>query len=226
MSTSLLSQNDQKAPFILFDQVIGKTNSGIFNGIEYFEKYKVKNDKHQFFQHIFFIWGSVVYKNQPYYKIALKYNVHTDELLIKNSEILDAPITQLDKNQVRQFELNDHVFKHLSFRLKKDQSISGFFEVLSESEDVSIFKKHRKKLIRTVDEKVLFTFKDQFQYYIRYRNTHYLLKKFSSLTSIFPEQKALLKNSLAKYEKLKKSDPDKYIVSIISDLNSFILNKT
>jgi len=225
-TTAILhSQSDNKVSFTAFDQVIGKTNSGIFNGIQYFEKYRVINDKHKFFKHKFFIYGSVIYKNQPYFEIALKYDVHSDALLVKNSEILSAPITQLDKNYITQFELDGHLFKKLSFSLKSNSNVSGFFEILLTNDAISVFKKHQKKLSRIVDEETYYEFKDQFQYYIQYKNTYYLLKKVSLLSSIFPEYKTHIKNSFKKHEKLRKSNRDNYLLAVIDDLNAHMLNK-
>lgn len=212
------------SPYRLFDEVIGRTNSGIFNGIQYFEKFQVKNDKHKFFKHKFFIWGSVIYNNQPYFETALKYDVYGDELLIKNSEILDAPITQLDKKNVSEFELNGHTFKNVTFSLKQDENISGFFEILFENDTITLFKKHQKKISRVIDEAIYYEFKDQFQYYISYNDTYYMLKKAGFLTTIFPEYKTQLKNSFKRHENLRKIDSDKYLKSIIVDLNTLILN--
>jgi len=222
----LYGQNKQEtdSPYSLFDEVIGHTNSGIFNGIEYFEKFQVKNDKHKFFKHKFFIWGSVIYNNQPYFKTALKYDVYDDELLIKNSEKLEAVITQLDKNNVTEFELNGHLFKNITFSIKQDEYISGYFEILFENEVITLFKKHRKKISRITDKEIYYEFKDQFQYYIRRQNTYFKLKKVGFLTTIFPEYKIQLKDSFKRHENLRKTDSDKYLKSVIIDLNNLILN--
>lgn len=222
----LFGQNKEGAdsPYRLFDKVIGQTNTGIFNGVEYFEKYQVKNDKHKFFKHKFFIWGSVIYNGQPYFDIALKYNVFADQLVIKNSEVLAAPITQLNKNHITEFELDRQRFKNLTFSIKQDENISGFFEVLFESDALSLLKKHRKKISRVIDEEIYYEFNDQFQYYIRYNDTYYLLKKANTLTTIFTKYKSQLKNSFKRYENLRKIDSDKYFKSLVVDLNSLILN--
>jgi len=225
-SLHLYGQNKEEtvSAYSLFDEVIGRTNSGIFNGIQYFEKYQVKNDKHKFFKHKFFIWGSIIYNNQPYFETALKYDVYGDELLIKNSEILHAPVTQLDKKNVTEFELNGHIFKNVTFSIKPDENISGFFEILFENDAITLFKKHQKKISRITDEEIYYEFKDQFQYYIRYNDTYYMLKKVGFLTTLFPEYKAQLKNSFKRHENLRKIDSDKYLKSIIVDLNNLILN--
>ncbi len=212
-------QNDQDAPYRLFDEIVGKTNAGIFNGVQHYEKYKVKSDKHQYFEHKFFIYGSLIYNGQPYFDMALKYDVQADELLIKNEEVIDAPVTLLNKQYVSQFTLNDHVFKNISFNVKQDKVITGFFEVLYENELITILKKYQKKTSRVVEDEVSFEFKDQFLYYIRYKNTYHLLKKTASLVSIFPAYKPQLKDSFKRYSQLKKTNPDSYLISVITALN-------
>ena len=224
--SALQSQNDPvKATYYnSFDNIIGKNNTGVFKGIQYFEKFQVKNENHKFFKHRFFIWGAVVYNNQPYFEIALKYDVYGDELLIKNSKILDAPIIQLDKKNITGFELNGHIFKNVTFNINQDKGVTGFFEILLENDAISIFKKHKKKISRIIEKEVYYEFKDQFQYYIRYNDTYYMLKKVSFLTTIFTEYKTQLKNSFKRHENLRKVDSDNYLKSIIVDLNTLILN--
>lgn len=220
----LNSQNSKNASYKLFDNAIGKTNSGIFNGLQYYDKFQVKSDKHQFFKHKFFIYGSLLYNEQPYFDISLKYDVLADELLAKNLEVINAPITLLNKQFVDQFELNGHQFRNLEFNLKEDKRITGFFEILLENKGISVFKKHTKKISRIVDEEVTYEFKNQFTHYILYNDTYYQLKKVNSLVSIFPEYKTLLKSSFKRYSNFRKTDPDTYLLSIISDLNKLILN--
>ena len=73
--------------FEVFDFFVGHTNSGVFDGVEYFEKYPVRNNKHKFFNSPNFQLGSLHYANEPYFQVALKYDVYDDLLIAKNPAI-------------------------------------------------------------------------------------------------------------------------------------------
>jgi len=223
-SAVLNGQNNRKAPYQLFDNIIGKTNTGVFNGLQYYDKFQVKGDKHQFFKHKFFIYGSLIYKGEPYFDLSIKYDLYADELLIKNLEVTNAPVTLIDKQFIQQFELNGHQFINLAFDLNEHKRISGFFEVLLEHHGISVFKKYTKKMSRIVDGEVSYEFKEQYAYYLRFNENYYQLKKTNSLVSIFPEYKVPLRNSFRQYSNLRKTDPDTYLLSIITDLNKLIKN--
>lgn len=220
----LNAQNNNNEPYQLFDNIIGQTNAGIFNGLQYYDKFQVKGDKHQFFKHKFFIYGSLVYKGEPYFDMSIKYDLHTDELLVKNLEVTNGSITVLNKQYIDQFELNGHQFRKLEINVNEYKRITGFFEVLLEHQSISVLKKHTKKMSRIVDGEVSYEFKEQYAYYLRFNENYYQLKKTNSLVSIFPEYKVPLRNSFKQYSNLRKTDPDTYLLSIITDLNKLIKN--
>ena len=72
----------------VFDHMVGYTNTGIFDGIEYFEKFPVRNEKHKFFKSSEFVNGLLIYEGNPFLNVELKYDVYDNQLLIRNSEVL------------------------------------------------------------------------------------------------------------------------------------------
>jgi len=209
----------------LFDQLIGKTNSGVFNGIVYVEQYKVINERHKFFSAPNFTNGSVVYDKQPYFNLLLKYDLFDDELLTNNLERIGSPIIQLDKEKITDFTIEDHRFINIDFNIKNNESLSGFFEVLLKNDSLTLYKRHEKKIIRKANKKIrYFEFKDNNSYYIHYNNTYNLLNKTKDFNAIFPNYKTQLKNVFGRYKSIRKEDADSYMISIIKEL--FIIMKS
>ena len=122
---SLESQKDMsKADYYnWFDDIVTKTNSGVFKGTEYFERFNRINERHQYFKTSSFSNGSVVYNGQLYFNIPLKYDVFDDKLLIKDPNTLNAPVIELDKNKISSFIINGHKFIHV-FHNEKSEVIS------------------------------------------------------------------------------------------------------
>jgi hypothetical protein len=213
---------DNPSTYIWFDGMIGQTNSGIFEGVAYAEEFRVINEKHQFFKEPYFVLGSVVYDGQSYFDVALRYDVYNDQLSIKNKKLGRLPIMVLDKEKVVGFNIGQHQFKHLSSKEARG-NITGFFEVLMKKDSLTLFKKHRKKPFKRTDEEVLYyEFKDNYTYHLKWGPDFYVLNKASDLNGIFPKYRKEVKALRNRYASLRKSSPDTYMNSILSDLSALI----
>lgn len=211
--------------YIWFDQMIGKTNSGLFNGIQYIERYKVINEKHHFFKEPNFVLGSIIYDGQPYFNLELKYNVFDDELLLKNSEKSMAPIVQLNKHKITNFTINQHRFTNISFN-KNSVDLTGFFEILDQNDSIVLYKKHLKKQFAKTDRKtVYYEFKSLSEYYIQYKNSFYKIKKLRNFNSIFPSYSKELNEICSRYEAIRKLDPDSSLISVVTDLYHVLIEE-
>ncbi len=234
LPTSLESQNDTMKTdyYNWFDEIVGKSNSGIFKGIEYFERFKRINDRHQYFKTYNFRNGSVVFDGQYYFNIPLKYDVFDEKLLIKDPNTLNAPIIALDNSNISEFTIDSHKFIQVPRNEKNE--ISGFFEILLEKDSLSLYKKHLKEIIKKSDEKVAYLdkqvasyqFKDKHVYIVSYKDIHYKVKKASDLSVIFIDHKTEIKTISKKYKAIRKSDPDGYMNAILTDLHTIITTKT
>lgn len=74
---------NKKDHYIWFDNIIGYENSGIYNGTLFLEKYKTESNNHHFFLDNKYKLGNLIYDNQPYYNVYLKYDIYEDELIAK-----------------------------------------------------------------------------------------------------------------------------------------------
>ena len=219
--------------YALFDQTIGVTNSGIFNGVLYVEKHPVRGEDHKFFGSKSFMPGSVDYNEQSYFNVELKYDVYDDQLLIRNSEISGSPIAILDKEYIATFKINGHIFKNISFSTGKSNELSGFFEVLIDNDSLTLLKKHKKKIFRMLEDetdgvdlygsKLYYKFKDQYFYYLYFNRYYYPLKKAGSLNAIFPQYKTQLKEIYKRHGALRKTDSESYLIAVIKDLSDTLI---
>jgi len=230
MSTPIFlfgQENEEKQTYVWFDSMIDKTNSGVFNGLEYIERYRMLNEKHKFFISPNFTNGSVVYSNEPYYDLDLKYDVFEDQLILRHSDNPNFPTILLDKDKVSSFNIEGHEFQNLRFELKKENFESGFFEVLSNSGPIVLFKKNYKRILKKTNDHIrYYEFKSKNSYFFKHKELYYDLKSFSSFTNIFPEYKAQLKEIESELKELKKENTDAYYKSIIDELSSLISKKT
>ena len=206
----------------VFDGFISLTNTGIYNGIEYYEQFPMRNEKHKFFKTSSFENGSLIFDKRPFYKVDLRYDVYKDQLLARNSEVLGSPIIQLDKTKILEFNLLGHRFVNMSFELENGSSQSGFFETLVSNNSFTIYKKYGKKINKKTDDGVYYEFKNQTDYFVNTNDSFYQIKNDNAIFSAFPQYKSDLRTILDLHRAKRKKNYDNYILSIFTDLEKLV----
>lgn len=209
-----------------FDQMISPVNTDIFDGLAYTEQHRMLTDKHKFFMTANFSTGSLVYKGQPYYNLQLKYDLFQDQLLLRYSNKPNIPTVIVAKKDVSKFTLGDHTFINLAFETNKKQQTSGYFELLLENDRLRLLKKHRKRILRKMNDRIrYYEFKAQDSYYVRYQGDYYQLKGVGTFAALFPEFKETLKRAEATHKSLQQQDKDLYLISVFEDLSLELTNQ-
>ncbi len=172
-----------------FDDIVGLENSELHYGVAYFEKHRAKSRKSKFFPTPDFISGLVIFDNEPYYRLDLKYNVYEDELLMRVANQFGGRILQLHKEKVEAFEIDSHRFVKIETSKNQNKIPSGFYEVLLEKDSFSLLKKHHKLLeLDLGDKRTFYEFKVlPSTYLLTLNNNYYPVENVSDLTSLFPD---------------------------------------
>ena len=222
LNINILAQKEIAYPeaFEVFDFYVGHTNAGVFDGVEYYEKYPVRNNKHKFFSSPNFQLGALIYKNEPYFQVPLKYDVYDDVLLARNPAVRTTSITALDSEKIRSFSIDSYRFIRLTESSEKGEELTGFFEILFEKNDLILLKKHRKKMFKKTENGVYYEFKDIPWYVVAYNGVYIRLKNESSLFDLFPNSKELIRNYSRSNSTLKEENYDLFLVSLFRELTN------
>ncbi|MDZ7614668.1 MAG: hypothetical protein U5K51_13940 [Flavobacteriaceae bacterium] len=202
-----------------FDENLGIENSILFNGTRPLENTISKDGSHKFYLIPTYIPGNIVYQSQPYFDIPLKYDIHEDEItinLIKNKE---SSIIRLIKANVQSFTLQNKQFVQLA---DPDQSVlvNGFYEVLFESSNLSLFKKHHKiKKEQIVQKQVYTNYKENDLYLMKKLGKYHNVANKNELIKIMPEHKSTINNFYKQYDKLRDSDLDAFLIKLCKNLS-------
>jgi hypothetical protein len=204
---------------------IGPINSGVYAGFAYKEQFRVLGPKHKFFYSPDFLLGSVTYDGQAYFGYKMKYDVYGDQLLVFHSGINGSQAVQLIKERVTNFEIESYRFVNLPEQTDKESlPVSGFMEVLVEGDHFTFFKKHRKRILKNLDRKLLYhEFRDRSSYYISLDGELTQVKSLTHIAALFPEYRKQLNDFAAVYKELKKTDLNFYFISILSDLDKIVV---
>lgn len=209
-----------------FDETIGPINSGVFAGFAYKEEFRVLGDKHKFFFSPDFLLGSVTYEGQDYYGYKMKYDVYGDELLLRHAGVHGSQAVQLIKERVTNFEIQGYRFVNIAINADRQLPVSGFVEVLVEGDNFTFLKKHKKRILKKSDRKLLYhEFKDHSDYYISLDNEFIQVKTLKHVTVLFPDYRKQINEFATTYQDIRKSNPEYYLISILSDLDDIIVAK-
>jgi len=175
-----------------YDNYFGK-NLSLYTGKQYNDKFSQIGD-HQFFMDDYWEQGSVVFDEQFYDSVYLKYDIFNDELLVEYFSDNGLAMTlMLQKTKVNGFSLQGHTF----IRLQADSAATiktGFYDQLFIGTNVSAYARRQKEIVRTSGSNTLhddFVQKDK--YFLQKNGIYYTVKKRSSVVRVLADHKKAVK---------------------------------
>ena len=223
MSNSVAQESNAANFLSVLDKHVSKMDTELFRGELYVEKHPVRNDNHKFFGEGTFSLGSILFDDQKYYDVNLKYDVYGDQVLIHHEQLPMSMVIQLDNARVHQFSLDNRVFVNTSFTTNNKEEISGFIETLYEGEMLQVYKKHVKKIYRRLEGKLFYEFKNDANYYVNYNDEYYELKNLKSLRKILVAHKSKTQELINKYKRSGAPNFEQKLINIISDLDTHLI---
>lgn len=219
LSPSLFSQ--EAKTYSWFDEAVGATNTGLYNGVEYIEQHRNINENHKFFLSRDFLPGTLYYDGQPYFSQLLKYNVFDEVLIVKAKESL----FQLINNKVDGFEIGGHRF--INVKTETHPRVQGFYEVLLENEQVMVLKRHSKYINELRDRKfVHYEFKpENNDYEIKYNDEYYEISSRRDVMKIFPGLKKEIRDLYSSERALRKANSDEFMIRLFKEISLMTQNQ-
>lgn len=189
------SMKSRNSAYELFDETTGIENSALHYGVVYQEEHRSTKEFSKFFVKPEFTKGSLTFNGQAFSDLDLKYDVHSDEVLMKTQKKLGGRAIKLQKKRVAEFNLHGHRFINIDTVIRGIKAPLGYYEVVIESEHLSFLKKHQKLLSQRLGETLVY---DEFEtrpslYLLDYGTTRYEVDQFKDVLKIFPEHEASLK---------------------------------
>ena len=180
---------------------------------------------HPYFDEILWETGSVVYDNQRYDSIEIKYDIYSDLLLIKYIDQQGyIRSIQLYREKVSAFQIKDHHFVNIREDSLLDY-ISGYYDLLVPGDRASVLAKRRKEVNETNTLNSLeYRFVINDILYIRIDENFYEVKNRKSMLKILSDRKSELKSFMKLNKKRFKKDHEKKLVEVIKYYNTIVNN--
>jgi hypothetical protein len=216
------SKSEEASLYNWFDDIVGKENPEINNGTLYVNIYGPTNNNHNFYNTNEYIKGDLSYGGQDFYTINLKYDIVTDELILKRVGDYNYLDINLIKKKIESFTINNRTFLNLDNILKTaENKLGGFYEQNLIGNDFTFYIKHHKKFQKNLTTgSIVYEFSEDNSYYIEQKNIFYNIASKNDLITIFPKHKAYINNYYNQNNSLKKSNGDLFYENLIKNLNN------
>ena len=222
-SAALCQLNAQEIPdsayLNWFDEQVGIENTALYEGVVYRESYRTINEKVKFFKSAKWYNGSIVYSDQEFHNVQLKYDVFGDQLILKQLDRLGGGVLLLIKSNISSFQIEETEFVNLK-DAAVGSGISGFHELLWQESELRLLAKHRKKdFVRKDRSAAYHEFIDDKKLYLLDLNGQYhLINKKRELTDVFPELKKDIDGFYQKNKRLRTRNIDAFMVALARKL--------
>lgn len=189
----------------------------LYNGVKNITEYKIIDKNHKFYKSPNYVKGDLVYENQLYFDVEMKYDLYDDQLIIKLKKDNNFISLKLIAEKTQSFEVYGRKFTNLT-----NEGISyGFVEVLYRNSDITIFKKYKKNRKEYSDKKILYSkFHIANEYFILSKDKGLQVVSKNSLKELFPEKVKNINLFYKKRKSLRKTNFDSFLTQLIKHLNS------
>ncbi len=206
-----------------FDEFVGLENTVAYQGQEYRDPYRTVNEFHRYYKTDEFSTGKIIYQDQPFFDLPLRYDIFEDELFLKLQDNYGSNPIRLYKNYIKEFSIYGKRFVSIESNTTSNDVASGFFEVVQESERFTFYLKPKKQIYKRTNKENLYYefFQTGSSYLLLYDNKHYWLKNHHSLKKIFPEFRAQIQDFARASKRLRRSKPDEFISLLLKKISAW-----
>ncbi len=216
-------QEEEQSYYNWFDGITGVENSNLYEGTLTVENYALEKGSHRFFKSPNYLVGSIVYDDQAYFNISMKYDIYEDELLLGLRSDSGIKLLQLVKDRVKEFAIDGHRFRSMGCEMDEQAKGFGFYEVLNENASFSFLKKHYKeKFSKYGKNRVFHKFADKTKYFLLYGGRCYPIRTKKDVLKIFPQYRSELKG---RSHGQRKANNQVYLTRLLQTVDYLILNE-
>ena len=209
-----------------FDQTVGKENLPLNNGVFYYNLYKTNNTNQYYYTNKYLV-GNIVYEDQFYNNVNLKYDIYKDILIFKPYGESENFGIELINDKVSQFSINNKKFINLS-NITKDsiKGIKGYYEENFVSERISFYIKHKKGTKTFIQNQAVYNdFEVENEFLLLINNNYNQIKNKKDVVTLFTQYKNEINNFYSDNSKLQKINKTEFYEKLFRFIDNLSFSK-
>lgn len=210
----------------LFDQSVGKENLPLNNGVFYYNLYKTNNTNQYYHTNKYFV-GNIIYENQFYNNVNLKYDIYKDILIFKPYGESENFGIELINDKVSQFSINNKNFINLSAITKDSiKGIKGYYEENFTSERITFYIKHKKGTKTFIQNQAVYNdFEIENEFLLLMNNNYNQIKNKKDVVTLFTQYKNEINNFYSDNSKLQKINKTEFYEKLFRFIDNLSFSK-
>jgi hypothetical protein len=223
------SQTNSDIPlYTKYDSIAGKENLGLYNGTLHTNPYKTIDDNNMYFIADKYSPENVVYDNQPYYNVNLKYDIYRDQIVCNPHGQADYIGINLIPEKTHSFSFHGKQFVNLTLKKNTSQEyIKGYYEEIIIGNQIILYIKHHKNILEiTGNEFIYQTFIEANTIIAKYKDTLYTMNTKKDAKMIFPQFKREINSYFDKNKSMEKSNRIIFTQNLLTYINGFLISKS
>jgi hypothetical protein len=202
-----------------FDKNLSVESLEFKNGLAHLNFDKTADNQHRYLTDDF-KKGSINYDSQFYFDLFLKYDIYSDELVLRPYDESNTTKINLIKENVKDFTIGDDKFSNLK-ELNSLVFKGGYYEEIAIKNDITLYiKYYKEKKKSSKDEINLIDYVPKYEFVLLKENKYYLINEKKEIVTLFPNNKRKINDFYLMNRDLRKENPSLFIKNLIKYINN------
>lgn len=214
--------NNEVSTYNWFDKNLGIESLDFKNGPAHLNFDKTANNQNRYYIDDFKN-GSMMYNGQDYFDLYLKYDIYTDELVLRPYTETNTTQINIIKDYVSSFKIGNQKFTNIK-ELSSPNFKKGYYEEVILANNTILYIKYYKERNNVVGENAFYIgYLLKYDYILLKDKDFYLINDKKDIIKLYPDDKRKINDFYFKNRNLKKEDPSLFIKNLMTYINNLNL---
>jgi hypothetical protein len=211
--------NEDYAVYNWFDKNLGIESLDFKNGPAHLNFDKTPTNQNRYLTDEF-RKGSINYNEQSYFDLFLKYDIYSDELILRPYDEANTTKINLIKENIKSFIIGNEKFVNLK-ELNRIVFKGGYYEEVLIGKNITLYiKYYKEKKKSTKDEINLIDYVPKYEFILYKENKYNLITEKKEIITLFPDNKRKINDFYLMNRDLKKDSLSLFMKNLIRYINN------
>ncbi|QOG02756.1 hypothetical protein [Flavobacterium sp. MDT1-60] len=211
--------NDDIIVYNWFDKNLGLESLDFKNGLAHLNFDKTATNQNRYLTDEF-RKGSISYNEQIYFDLFLKYDIHSDELVLRPYDEANTTKINLIKDNIKSFSIGNEKFTNLK-ELNPTVLKGGYYEEVLIGKNITLYiKYYKEKKKSSKDEINLIDYVPKYEFVLFKENRYNLISEKKEIITLFPDSKRKINDFYLMNRDLRKENPPLFMKNLIKYINN------
>ncbi|MNQ22195.1 hypothetical protein D3C85_353320 [compost metagenome] len=211
--------NDDIIVYNWFDKNLGLESLDFKNGLAHLNFDKTPTNQNRYLTDEF-KKGSINYDEQIYFDLFLKYDIYSDELVLRPYDEANTTKINLVKDKIKSFTIGNEKFTNLK-ELNTAIFKGGYYEEVLIKNNIKLYIKYYKEKKKSAKDEInLIDYVPKYEFILLKENKYNLISEKKEIITLFPDSKRKINDFYLMNRDLRKGNPSLFMKNLIKYINN------